>query len=73
MTHTVEITDAAYDAIRAQARYIAVDCQAPLNASRWLKKVWDAIDGLAHMPARHNLAHSRTFNPPSLSFCGRFQ
>lgn len=30
MTYAVEITDAAFEAIRAHARYIAIDCQAPL-------------------------------------------
>lgn len=56
MKYTVEITDAAFEAIRAQARYIAFDCHASLNAARWLEKVWDAVDGLEHMPQRHNLA-----------------
>ena len=56
MKYAVEITDTAFELIRAQARYIAIDCQAPLNASRWLEKVWDVIDGLEHMPKRHNLA-----------------
>jgi mRNA-degrading endonuclease RelE of RelBE toxin-antitoxin system len=56
MKYAVEITDTAFELIRAQARYIAVDCQAPLNAGRWLEEVWDAIDGLEHMPKRHSLA-----------------
>jgi toxin ParE1/3/4 len=56
MKYSVEITDSAYEAILAHARYIAVDCQAPLNASRWLEKLWDAIDALEQMPERHNLA-----------------
>jgi hypothetical protein len=34
MKYVVEITDSALELIRAQARYIAIDCQAPLNASR---------------------------------------
>ena len=33
MTYQVEVTDAAFDAIREQARYIAVECQAPINGS----------------------------------------
>ena len=56
MNYTVEFTDTALDAIRAQAQYIAIDCQAPVNARRWLEQVWDVIDGLEHMPQRHNLA-----------------
>jgi hypothetical protein len=46
---------------REQARYIAVECQAPLNASRWLEQVWDAIDGLEYLPNRHNLAPESAF------------
>jgi hypothetical protein len=61
MKYTVEITDAAFERIRDQARYIAVDCQAPLNASRWLEQVWDVIDGLEYMPKRHNLAPENDF------------
>ena len=61
MTYTVEITDAAFEAIGDQARYIAIDCQAPLNASRWLEQVWDAIDDLEHLPSRHNLAPENAF------------
>ena len=56
MKYAVEITDTAFEAIRAQARYIAVDRRAPMNASRWLKKVWAAVAGLETFPRRHNLA-----------------
>ncbi|HZK81795.1 MAG TPA: type II toxin-antitoxin system RelE/ParE family toxin [Humisphaera sp.] len=63
MKYTVEVTQAAFDAIRTQARYIAVEYQAPLNASRWLEQVWDVIDGLEHMPSRHNLAPEDAFKP----------
>ena len=61
MRYVVEITDSAFELIRAQASYIAIDCQAPLNASRWLEQVWDAIDGLETMPNRHNLAPESAF------------
>ena len=64
MKYTVEFTSTALDAIRAQAQYIAVACQAPANARRWLEQVFDVIDGLEHMPQRHNLAsesHSKTY------------
>src|SRR5438874_866425 len=63
MRYAVEITDTAMELIRAQARYIAIDCHAPLNASRWLETVWDVIDGLEVMPARHNLAAEDAFKP----------
>jgi hypothetical protein len=56
MKYAVEVTDTAFEATRAQARYIAVDRQAPLNASRWLNKVWDVVDSLETFPRRHNLA-----------------
>ena len=61
MRYSVGITDAAFDAIRQHARYIAVDCQSPLNAKKWLQKVFDEIDALEHMPARHNLAPESDF------------
>ena len=62
-TIPVEITDSAFELIRAQARHIAIECQAPLNASRWLEQVWDVIDGLETMPNRHNLAPESAFKP----------
>jgi hypothetical protein len=61
MKYAVEITDVAYEAIEAQARYLAIDCQSPLNASRWLEQVWDVIDGLEQMPNRHNPAPEDAF------------
>jgi toxin ParE1/3/4 len=61
MTYSVEVTDAAFEALRAQARYIALECQSPLNAARWLEQVWDVIDGLQAMPSRHNLADEDAF------------
>ncbi len=61
MIYKVEISTSACDAINEQARYIAVDCQAPLDGSRWLEQVWDAIGGLEHMPSRHNLAPESAF------------
>lgn len=61
MKYVVEITDAAFELVRQQARYIAIDCNAPLNASRWLEQVWDVIDGLETMPNRHMLAPEDAF------------
>ena len=53
MTHyAVELTDAALAAITAQAHYIAVEAQAPLNAERWLGRIWDAVDSLEQFPQR---------------------
>ncbi len=51
MTHyAVELTDAALAAIAAQARYIAVEAQAPRSAERWLGRIWDAVDSLEQFP-----------------------
>lgn len=50
-TYRVVITDAAFARIREQARYIAVEGQAPLNAERWLSRVL-AADSLDTMPRR---------------------
>jgi len=61
MTYSVEITDTAIGAIQAQARFIAIDRGAPLNAGRWLERIWDAIDGLERMPQRHRLAAENAF------------
>lgn len=36
MTYRVILTDPAFDAIQAQARYIAIEQQAPEAAQRWL-------------------------------------
>jgi toxin ParE1/3/4 len=63
MKYTVEITDGAECAISAAVKYIAVECKAPLNASRWVEKVWDVIEGLEHLPKRHNLADESAFKP----------
>jgi len=61
MKYSVEVTETAFEAIRAQARYIALDCQAPLNATRWLEKIWDIIDGLEHLPHRYGLAAENAY------------
>jgi len=53
---TVEVTDSALSAIAEQARYIAVDAQAPLNARRWLERIRDAVDSLERWPLRAALA-----------------
>ena len=48
----VELTETARAQIARQARYIAVDAQAPVNAQRWLESVWDAVDSLERFPRR---------------------
>ena len=52
MRYEVHTGEQAFDAIRQAARYIAVDCQSPLNAKRWLERLWDKIDDLEEMPRR---------------------
>ena len=46
MTYTVRITPAAEASILEQARYSAVDQHAPLNAARWLSRIFAAADTL---------------------------
>lgn len=50
--YSVEITDSVMAAITAEARYIATDARAPLNAARWLEQIWDAVDSLERFPRR---------------------
>ncbi len=54
--YSVELTDVARAAIISHAQYIAVDCQSPGNAERWLERVWNAIDSLGSLPRRGPLA-----------------
>ncbi len=63
MKYAVEVTDAALEAMLAQARYIAIECQSPLNAQRWLEQAWDVIDSWEEMPRRHNLAAENASKP----------
>ncbi|MBI5850364.1 MAG: type II toxin-antitoxin system RelE/ParE family toxin [Planctomycetes bacterium] len=51
-TYTVQVTDAAWRAIRVEARYIAVEKRQPSTAQRWLEKVWDAVESLERWPRR---------------------
>lgn len=50
--YTVFITEPAYAKIREQARYIAIESHAPLNAERWLERVIAAAHSLDRMPRR---------------------
>ena len=52
MTYRVVISPDARAAILEQARYIAEEQQAPLNAARWLAEVLRAADSLEHWPRR---------------------
>ncbi len=56
MSYRVVVTDTALEAIRGQARFIAIDQQLPVTAARWLRRVLDAADTLADMPRRCSLA-----------------
>lgn len=40
--YAVALTASAQAAIEAQARYLAVDEHSPVEAQRWLEKIWDA-------------------------------
>jgi len=61
MSYRVLITAPARAKILEQGRYIAVDRQAPLNAARWLERVFDAADTLADFPRRCALAPENDF------------
>ena len=64
MTYTVRITPAAEASIRGQARYIAIDEQAPLNAARWLQRIDAAADSLAQWPRRYrDIITTASYNP----------
>jgi plasmid stabilization system protein ParE len=56
MKFRVEVTDDARDAIRDSVRYIAVERKSPLNAERWLARIWHAVDSLERFPHRCPLA-----------------
>ena len=63
MIYSVRYTDQVRNAVLGQARYIAVDCYAPVNAERWLERVWDAVDTLEQWPRRCSLAQENDFRP----------
>jgi plasmid stabilization system protein ParE len=52
MTYRVIITAQALDKISEQVEFIAVKSSAPLNAARWLERVFDAAESLESMPRR---------------------
>jgi plasmid stabilization system protein ParE len=61
MSYRVLVTPTTRAQIFEQARYIAVDRQAPLNAARWLEQVFTATDTLADFPRRCPLAPENDF------------
>jgi len=61
--YRVEITDDAYEAFRSQARYIAIDEQAPLNAQRWLEGLWKMVESLETLPRRYRRAPEDALRP----------
>jgi len=50
--YAVGLTAAALAAITAQVRYIAIEAKAPLDAQRWLERIWHAVDSLVQWPRR---------------------
>jgi len=61
--YRVLITDEALARIREQARYIAVESQAPQNARRWLDRVLAAADTLERMPRHCRRAPEEALRP----------
>lgn len=56
MRFRVEVADEARQSIRESVRYIAIERKAPLNAERWLARIWQAVDSLERFPHRCPLA-----------------
>lgn len=63
MSYAVRITPLAEASIREQARYIAIDEHAPLNAARWLERIYTAADTLSTWPRRCGLAEEDAHRP----------
>ncbi len=59
--YAVELTATSRSAIADQARYIAVEEHAPLEAQRWLERIWDALDSLERWPFRAAHAEEDAF------------
>ena len=70
MTYRVIVTDTAFESIRAQAHYIAVEQQAPEAAVRWLERVFDASDTLSKMPRRCARAPEDAYRPYEIRWLG---
>lgn len=59
--YSVRLTDSVLAAIAEQARFIAVDNHAPLNAQRWLESIWEAVDSLEKVPRRGAVAEESRY------------
>jgi len=59
--YAVELTDTASAAILSQARYIAVEAQAPESARHWLEQIWDAVESLERWPRRGGKAEEDNY------------
>ncbi len=60
-TYAVELTDTASAAILSQARYIAVDAQAPESARNRLEQIRDAVHSLERRPRRGGKAEEDNY------------
>ncbi len=54
-------TDTAWEAIRVEARVIAVERGATSTAQRWLERIWDAVESLEQWPRRFAKAPEGAF------------
>jgi len=61
MKYEVHTTPEANRQIDRQAEYIAKDQNAPLEAGRWLERIFDAVDSLEDMPYRCPLAEENEY------------
>lgn len=62
MTYRVVISAEARNALDDHIRYIAIEKQEPLNATRWLEKALDAVDALAIFPHRFPIAPESNYS-----------
>lgn len=53
--YAVAFTDEAWAEVDAHARHIAVTLRSPLNAARWLSRLFDAVDSLEEFPTRFSI------------------
>lgn len=61
--YRVQVIPAAIAAIENQFLYIRDIQLSPLEAARWLSRVWTAIDGLQYMPTRFGFAPENDLRP----------
>ena len=63
MKYSVRVTPGAERAILTQARYIAIEREAPVAATAWVEQVFDAVDSLRHWPRRCRKAEESMYRP----------